>query len=100
MAKARNPNLPQQNAGQALYGALDIELMPDGTAPGDMMYWDGVQWNFIRLIGGGGLDITYNADSGTVEIYYADNRTYGSFTADATLKKTTSGSFTADAVLV
>lgn len=98
MPKARTPGLPQVN-GSLIYGSIPIEVMPDATQAGDMMYWDGVQWQFIRLIGGGGLDITYDAVNKTVEIYYADNRVYATFLADSIIRKTTAAQFTADAVL-
>lgn len=106
MPKERTPGLPQINAGQALYGEMPIELLPAGP-PMDqtnlgvaIAAWDGVQWHISRLIGGGGLDISYNAAENVVEVYYSSNRVYQSFISDAILLGTLSGSFTADAVLV
>jgi hypothetical protein len=106
--KAKNPNLPQIKADQMLYGELPLEMLPtppasDQSNPDIVIpVYDQVnqEWVFARIIGGGGMDMTFSAEQGTVEIYYADNRVYGSFTADSTLFKTTAGTFTADAVLV
>ena len=100
MPKARTPNRPQHHAGDSHYGAFDVEHMPNGAVPGDMFYWDGVQWNLIRLIGGGGMDISFDAVNKTLEIYYADNRVYGSYLSDAILFRTYDNTITADAELV
>jgi hypothetical protein len=106
--KAKNPNLPQIKADQALYGEIPLEMLPtppvsDQSNP-DLVVpvYDQVnqEWVFARIIGGGGMDIVFSAEQGTIEVFYADNRVYATFSADATLFKTNSGTFTADALLV
>jgi hypothetical protein len=109
MPKARDPNLPQIN-GQLIYGAISIETFPNGTAVGQIPYWDGVQWQLVTFVGAGGVDVTYNAGEKTLEIIHVDNRIASGFTADAIIQGTVTkpiwadaqlaGIFTADAELV
>ncbi len=100
MPKARTTGLTQHNADLAHYGAISIEMLPDGTAPGQIPYWDGVQWHLATLQGEGQIDIAFDADSATLTLIAAEDRVYGLFTADATLFATTAATFTADAALV
>ena len=113
MPKIRDPNRPQHDADGAHYGAITIEMFPNGTAVGQVPYWDGTQWHLVRLLGEGGIDLSFDSVNKTVTIIHVDNRKYGQFVsdavifrtylvtvwADAILKKALSGSLTADAVL-
>lgn len=99
MAKARNPNLPQINAGQMLYGAIDIELFPNGTAVGQIPYWDGTQWNFVQLVAGPGTSVNYDAVNNVLSFSH-ESAGWGTFTAGAVLAGTTTAYITADAELV
>jgi hypothetical protein len=92
MPVARNPNLPQINAGQALYGEIPVELLPPGDAGAgqppvaQLMVWDGVQWHIAKIAGVGGLDITYNTATNTLEFASTHDRVYDSFAAEAELE--------------
>lgn len=103
MPKIRDPALNQHHAGQAHWGELDLELFPTPTGSnvvGVIPYFDGVQWQWVRLTAGGSLDLTYNSVEKTLEITSADVRVYGSFGADATTLRTTATTFLANAELV
>jgi hypothetical protein len=99
MPKARVEGIPQIN-GQFIYGSISIETLPDGSSPLQIPVWDGVQWHLLRLIGGGGMDISINTDEGIVEVFYADNRVYYDFTADAIIYGTVSATATANSILL
>lgn len=100
MPKIKSPGLPQINAGQMLYGSIDIELFPDGTAPLQIPLWDGVQWHFATITAGVGISVTYNADENTIEISNSDYVLSGSFSADSVLLVSGISSFTADSVFL
>ena len=107
MPKAREPGLPQINAGQMLYGELPIEMLPAGLpstqlseGTGQIAFWDGVQWHMTRIVGMGSLDVTYDAANNVLEFAIAEERHYGSFTADAIILGTDEATLAADAVLV
>jgi hypothetical protein len=91
MPVARSPNLPQINAGQALYGEIPIELLPTGDAGTgqppviQLAVWDGVQWHIAKIAGVGGLDISYNEDTNTLEFASTHDRVYQGFPAEAEL---------------
>lgn len=101
MAKARTEGLPQIN-GQLIYGSIPIELFPDGDDTLQMPVWHPAtaQWYLATIVGGGGMDISFDQTNNTLEIFFANNRVYDTATADAILFKTTSTTFVADAVLV
>lgn len=102
MPKIRDPLLNQHHAGQSHWGELEVELLP--TPPDNMVgaipYFDGVQWQFIRIVVGGSMEINYNAVEKTLEIWSVDIREYGTLTANAVLKTTTAITFSAAAELV
>lgn len=106
--KAKTPNMPGIKADTMLYGELPLEMLPTPPASDQanpdlvIPVFDQVnqQWIFARIIGGGGMDIVFSSEHQTIEVFYADNREYATFTADSVLKKTASGTFTADATLV
>lgn len=100
MPKVRTFTFPQHNADQAHYGAISIEMFPDGTAVGQIPYWDGVQWRLVTLLGEAGIDISLDTTNDTLTFIHADNRVYASFFADALLLSVSSLTFAADAVLV
>lgn len=99
MPKARVDNIPQIN-GAFIYGSISIENLPDGTVPGQIPYWDGVQWQLITLVGEGVVDITFESSTNTLYFASVEGRIYQTFVADAILLKTVSATFTADAELV
>lgn len=100
MPKARNDAYPQHHMGLTHYGAMDIEHFPDGTAPGQIPYWDGVQWHLATLQGEGQIDLSFDGDSATLTLIAAEDRVYGAADADAILFRTYEGTFSADAELV
>lgn len=100
MPKIRDTTRPQHDADGAHYGAITIEMFPDGTVPGQMPYWDGVQWRLVTLLGEAGIDISLDTVNDTLTFIHADNRVYEFYTGDAIILKTVSGTFTGDAVLV
>jgi hypothetical protein len=87
---------------QSHWGEMSIDLMP--TPPDNMVgaipYFDGVQWQFIRIVAGGSMEIVYNSVEQTLEISSVDIRLYGSYIADAIILRVESGTFNANAVLV
>lgn len=89
----------QHNIDLHHYGSLPVEMMPDGEQSYGFWMWDGFQWQHIRIIGGGGLDVSYDPDAKTLEIALTGIRQYFDFDGDAVILKTALAAFTADAVL-
>lgn len=100
MPVARNTNRPQHHMGEAHYGAMQIEHLPNGTAPGQIPYWDGVQWHLATLVGEDRIDISFDSDTATLTLIAAEDRVYGSADADAIFLSTPESNFVADAELV
>ena len=98
MPIAKALDRPQINA-DALYGAISIELLPNGTTVGQIPYWDGVQWRLVTLVGEGIIDITFESSTDTLYFANVEGRIYQVLTSDAVLLGTASDDFTADAVL-
>lgn len=52
MAKARDTDLPQHEINQGHFGELDLSFLPDGTAVGDTIRWDGATWVVEQIVDG------------------------------------------------
>ena len=100
MAKARDPNLPQHHIDTMHYGSLPVEMLPDGTQTWGVWMWDGFQWQNVRIVGGGGVDISYDAANNYLEIAIAGIRKYNTFSGDAVLLDTFEDMFDADSILL
>jgi hypothetical protein len=100
MPVPRDPQLPQINAGQLLYGSIPIELLPDGTATLQVPVWDNAaqQWRLLALTPRAGIDIELDANTDTLSIVNMDYRVSANFTADGYLLRIIAGSFTANAI--